>query len=377
LVIGSLDAAAGGKTAGGTTISLQCLVDELQRRGDVELSVVDIGCSREKTGLLKDIGRAMSFIRHAAQQIHRDDVVSLHTVSTKLWFTGMMTLLLSRVAHKPLLIRKFAGTDYNDFPFWKRTLTKWVLSHCDMYLAQTRHLVEVAKSRDGISHCRWFPTHRPMNSTDKPCRERTACRRFVYVGHVREYKGIRELVEAAERLDASITVDVYGPIFDDLPADLFDRRQRIFYKGFLNHRNVVSTMQQYDAFILPTKAISEGYPGAILEAYAAGLPVITTTCGAIPEIVDESSGILVEPRNVEALYQAMMRLSEDSKLYVRLCKGAREQAGKFSAEHWAKEFVAYCREIDRNKSATTDVTYATQDPQKIIDGTPDILKRRR
>jgi len=249
LVIGSLDAAAGGNAAGGTTISLRCLVDELKRRQDVELIVVDIGCSRDKTGLLKDIGRGLAFIRHAAQQIRRVDVVSLHTVSTKLWFTGMMTLMLSRVAHKPLLIRKFAGTDYNDFPFWKRTLTKWVLSHCDIYLAQTRYLVDVAKSRDGISHCRWFPTHRPMNGTGESDRVKAVCRRFIYVGQVREYKGIIELVEAAERLDSAISVDVYGPIFDDLPADLFNHRKRIFYRGFLNQLDDDDTMQQYDAFV--------------------------------------------------------------------------------------------------------------------------------
>jgi len=330
--------------AGGTTILLQCLVDELRRRDDVEVRVVDIGCSRDKTGLLKDVGRGLAFLRQVARQVRHADVVSLHAVSTKLWFTGMMALLISRVMGKPLLIRKFAGTDYNDFSLSKRVITKWVLYRCDMYLAETRHLVDVAL-RDGISHCRWFPTHRPLNSTLNQRHERTACRRFVYVGQVREYKGIRELVEAAEWLDASTTVDVYGPIFDDLPADLFDRRRRIFYKGFLNHQDVVSTMQQYDAFILPTKALTEGYPGSILEAYAAGLPVIATTCGAIPEIVDETSGILVEPRNAEALYQAMKRLSEDSELYVRLCKGAHERVAQFSAEFWVDKFVAYCREL--------------------------------
>lgn len=345
LVIGSLDAAAGGNAAGGTTISLRCLVDELQKRGDVELSVVDIGCSRDKTGFLKDIGRAMTFIHQTARKVCHADVVSLHAVSTKLWFTGMMTLLLSRIAGKPVLIRKFAGTDYNDFPFWKRHATKWVLSQCDMYLAQTKHLVDVANKRDGITHCRWFPTHRPIHQKVEPNHKRAICRRFVYVGQVREYKGIRELVEAAELLDESTTVDVYGPLFDDLPADLFDHRRRIFYKGFLNHRDVVSTMQQYDALVMPTKATTEGYPGVILEAYAAGLPVIATTCGAIPEIVDQTSGILVEPRNVESLFQAMKRLSEDSDLYQRLCANTRTKAESFSVERWAGEFVTFCREI--------------------------------
>ena len=87
--------------------------------------------------------------------------------------------------------------------------------------------------------------------------------------------------------------------------------------------------------------------------------------------------ILIEPKNVEALYLAMKELTEDSQLYLRLCKGARDRAAQFSAEHWAKEFVAYCRQIRRNKSVASDVSYAAQDSQKIIDGTSDILRRQR
>ena len=344
LIIGSLDLeAVGDKAAGGTVISLRCLVNELRRRTDVELRVVDIGSSREETSLLKDIGRAMSFLHQATRQVRHVDVVTLHLCSPS--SLGLPALVLSRIFRKPLIIRKFGGNDYRASRAycWPR-LADFILRRADLYLAQTRYLVAQAHRR-GIMHCQWFPTHRPINSSVNSNHKRTTCRRFVYVGQVREYKGIRELVAATERLDSPTTVDVYGPIFDDLPADLFHRRQKIFYKGVLNHRDVVSTMRQYDAFILPTKALSEGYPGAILEAYAAGLPVITSTCGAIQEIVDQSSGILIEPKSVEALCLAMKKLTEDSELYVRLCKGARDRAAEFSAEHWAEEFVTYSREI--------------------------------
>lgn len=345
LLIGSLDGSTGGSAAGGTSILLRCLVDALQRRQDVKLSVVDIGCSRERIGFLNDIARGVTFPWKVARDICRADVVSLHAVSTKLWFTGMMTLLLSRMLGKPVIVRKFAGTDYNEFPLWKRRITKWVLARCDLYLAETRHLVNVARKRDGIAKCHWFPTHRPVDVNPDPSPQKVACRRFVYIGQVREYKGIRELVEAAERLDDGITVDVYGPLFPDVPGHLFDNRRNISYRGAIEHRDVVSTMRRYDAFILPTKAATEGYPGAIIEAYGAGLPVITTTCGAIPEIVGNTSGILVKPGDVTALQQAMKRLSDDSQLYIHLCRGAREWAGQFSAEYWADVFVGYCREL--------------------------------
>lgn len=356
MVIGSLNSSKGDSVVGGTSILLQCLVDELRRRDDVTLRVIDVGSSRHKRGLSRDISRAMAFILNMAREVRHVDVVSLHAVSVKLWFTGTITLVLSWLAGTPVLIRKFAGTDYNDFPPWKRVITKSALGRCDMYLAETQHLVDVACKRDGITHCRWFPTHRTIGSAANRDAERMNCRRFVYVGQVREYKGIRILAEAAERLDASTIVDVYGPIFDDLPPALFDRHRRIFYKGILDYRDVVSTMREYDAFVLPTMARTEGYPGSIVEAYIAGLPVIATACGAIPEIVDETSGILVEPRNVESLYQAMKRLTDDSELYVRLCKGARERASQFSTQFWANKFIEYCHELRRETIKDSNTT---------------------
>ena len=343
LIVGSLDSPEDSTTAGGTTILLWCLINELQRRHDVEVNILDIGCSRQKTGFLKDIGRVISFLFRAPSRIRKVDVVTVHLCSPS--SLGLPILILARCFHKPLIIRKFGGNDYRESKaYCWPWLAEIVLRKADLYLAETHKLVHQALQR-GIGHTKWFPTHRSMTLADKPNHKNTKCHRFVYIGQVREYKGIIELVKAAELLNDGETVDVYGPIFDDLPPDLFKGRKRIFYKGFLQHKDVVSTMRNYDAFILPTKATTEGYPGVILEAYAAYLPVVATTCGAIPEIVDETSGILIEPRNVDALYRAMKRLNEDSQLYVRLCKGVQERAECFSAVYWTEEFFKYCLEV--------------------------------
>lgn len=348
LIIGTADLDGSARSSlGGTVISLRGLIDELERHSDLELHVLDIARSKRKNRFVEHMARTISFVSRLIGQVFRVDVVSLHTVSGKLWFTGTVTLVFSRLAGKPVVVRKFGGTDYDSFPFWKKTVTKWVLSRCDVYLAQTMYLVEAAKKRDQIMQCYWFPTHRSMDKTPILRRNRNVCCRFVYIGQVRAYKGIMELVEAAERLNGNVAVDVYGPMFDDLPADLFRDRRRILYRGLLEHQDVISTMRQYDALILPTKAHTEGYPGTIIEAYAAGLPVITTTSGAIPEIVNESNGILVEPGSAEALYLAMKRMSEDSDLYQQLCRGVAERAAQFSAKVWADRFVSYCRELIR------------------------------
>lgn len=351
LIIGTLAGAEGGARAGGTAILLGALLDELRGRMDAEVYLLDTAGPTGRRWPRSAALRAAAFAFGAARLVRRVDVVTLHTVTTKLWFTGGVALALCRFARRPLLIRKFAGTDYEGFRGWKRAATKWVLRHCDVYLAETKHLVELAHSRDGLAHCRWFPTHRPLEGLRGDGR-RERCTRFVFVGQVREYKGVRELVEAAERLDQEATVDIFGPLFDDLPGGLFEDCRRITYQGALPSRDVIRTLQQYDALVFPTKARTEGYPGAILEAYAAGIPAIASDCGAISEIVDDTCGILIPPGDVAALAEAMSSLCANPQRYAHLCHGAQLRAKEYSAAHWADVFFSLCQSLAGPRSRT-------------------------
>ena len=56
-------------------------------------------------------------------------------------------------------------------------------------------------------------------------------------------------------------------------------------------------------------------PVVILEALASGLPVVSTNVGGIKEMIDDTKGILVEPRNKEALAEAMIKMIETYKSY--------------------------------------------------------------
>lgn len=340
LITGSLQR-DDSEVPGGCAVSLAYLVDHLVRDEAVDVRVAD---TRQIRG--HGVAGAFRFMQCIFQILcdaPQVDVITLHCSRHVISFLGVIHLLVARLLRKPLIIRLFAGHDCMAMGPVRGRLARFVAGHADLFLVETMHLAYLAQAR-GVQKVRWFPTCRAMHLENVRDCERTTCRRFVYVGQVREYKGIRELAEAAERLGDGITVDVYGPLFDDVPHDLFENCRRVFYKGVLDHRNVASTMGRYDALVLPTKAFTEGYPGVILEAYAVGLPVITTICGGIPEIVDQTSGIVIEPGDVAALQQAMKRLSDDRQLYMHLCRGARTRGEQFSSGYWNDKFVGLCRQ---------------------------------
>jgi glycosyltransferase involved in cell wall biosynthesis len=105
---------------------------------------------------------------------------------------------------------------------------------------------------------------------------------------------------------------------------------------FLGFRaDISSLLHAADFFCLATR--SEGLGSSILEAMAAGLPVVATRVGGVPEIVDEGSGILVPRDASDASWaDALARIAGDRGLREKMGALARERAGRFTADRTAE-----------------------------------------
>jgi glycosyltransferase involved in cell wall biosynthesis len=82
--------------------------------------------------------------------------------------------------------------------------------------------------------------------------------------------------------------------------------QAVHFAGDCNAQCVAKWMNASDLVVLPS--YMEGCPNVLLEAQSCGCPVIATAVGGIPEIVSEENGILIAPRDVDALTQAHLEL---------------------------------------------------------------------
>jgi len=155
-------------------------------------------------------------------------------------------------------------------------------------------------------------------------------------------KGVQYFLDAAKIL-ADRFQDVYflvvgdGAVRHDLEAQAarLGLGRRIVFTGFRS--DVPDLLAEAAISVLPS--LSEGISNTLLESMAAGVPVIATRVGGSPEVVEDGvSGLLIPPRDADALAGAIARLLEDRALASTLGQaGMRRVTEWFSIEHAVHE----------------------------------------
>jgi glycosyltransferase involved in cell wall biosynthesis len=173
----------------------------------------------------------------------------------------------------------------------------------------------------------WLPHHAPL------------------VGNVAAlvaHKGHKHLIEAARLVlphvpDARFVIAGEGELRPSLERQIKEHNleKHVFLAGF--RPDVLSLHKAFDIFVM--SSVTEGLGTSLLDAMAAGKPIVATRTGGIPEVVvDGETGILVPPRNHAAMADALVRLLQDEELAKRMGEAGRRRAcTKFSAERMVQE----------------------------------------
>jgi glycosyltransferase involved in cell wall biosynthesis len=161
--------------------------------------------------------------------------------------------------------------------------------------------------------------------------------RIAAIGLLVAVKGHRDLIDAVRQLrDEGVAVSCAivgdGPLHDTLQAHIerLGLRDVIELRGFVAHDRLLDELARgaFDVVVHPsleTGDLHEGIPVSLMEAMGYGIPCVTTRTGSIPELVDESCGIVVEQRDPAALAGGLRKLAAQSELRARLGAAARER----------------------------------------------------
>jgi glycosyltransferase involved in cell wall biosynthesis len=278
----------------------------------------------------------MRALRQRLKQLQPDLIVT-HS-STDSWLTAMAT----RFWHgHPSTIR----IRHISAPVSKTATTRWLYGRAADHVVTTGERLRQDLIRDlrlASTHVSSVPTG--IDLARYASRDKGSARRQLglpeagfFVGIIatlRSWKGHRYLLDAWAGLpvDAGrLLVVGDGPGRDNLRRQAADLgiAERVVMPG--NQSDVAPWLAALDVFALPSYA-NEGVPQAIMQAMACGLPVVSTPVGSIPEIVaDGETGLLVPPRDTEALRAALARLAGDPAL----CRRLGEAGAAHAREHFA------------------------------------------
>ena len=140
--------------------------------------------------------------------------------------------------------------------------------------------------------------------------------RVLYAGRVMASKGCREVLNAATELPEADFV-LLGPVMADMAPHVRRLPSNVALDGEVPPEVVLEQMRASDIFVLPTD--TEGFPMAVLEAMAMGLPVVATRVGAIPEMIDEDEGgLLIDPDEKRSLVPALRLLLGNLEMRQRM-----------------------------------------------------------
>jgi glycosyltransferase involved in cell wall biosynthesis len=159
--------------------------------------------------------------------------------------------------------------------------------------------------------------------------------RIAFLGRLDRTKGADTLIQALRSLpEARIELSLYGIPQGGSGAEylhelkkLAEDDPRVRFLPAVPSDQIISLLRSYHLLAVPSRWLETG-PLVVLEAFAAGIPVIGSNLGGVAELIEnEVNGILVETDSVEMWKQAMRRFMEDKTLIERLRSGIRAPKG--------------------------------------------------
>jgi glycosyltransferase involved in cell wall biosynthesis len=297
---------------------------------------------------------------------HRIDVV--HTHSSK---AGIVGRLAARLAGVPVVIHTVHGWSFNDT---QSKVVRAAFVRLERLAARWSHRLVVVSSRNrdtGLAHGIGAPElYRTVHSGisidqfRRPRGVRNAMRASLgygehdvvvgCVGNLKPQKGPLDFVEAAAaalRLNRRLRFVVVGdgPLREDVERRVEELGLREHFRLLGWRRDVGDLLQALDVFLLTSRF--EGLPRSVLQAMAAGVPVVATEVDGTPEVVrHEETGLLIPPGAPDAAAAAVARLAHDPGLAERLRgQAAQELSEAFDIDRMVHDLERLYLEVARER----------------------------
>jgi glycosyltransferase involved in cell wall biosynthesis len=280
--------------------------------------------------------------RSVARYMDEAGVDLVHSVLPSAYLIAVLANTMTR--RRPLVMSRVSQNWYQrEIRLLGAIERSWLHRKVDIAIANSQPVLNELRA-EGIPERKLMLIHNGIDAVKfademvdpNLARDRLAVPRcalvFSSVANLHAYKGhtdlLRALYQVKDQLPPNWLLLVAGRDIDDSLTKL---RQMADELGFLQHvrllglrRDIPAVLSAADIHV--SASWHESFPNNILEAMCAGLPVVATAIGGVPEqIADELTGILVPARNPNALSEALLALAHDSERRKAMGRAGRER----------------------------------------------------
>ena len=318
-----------GPTHGGGIVSY--ITEQRARLRDrVSVAVHDSGAPPAGSGIRRAlyglVTALVALVRFATRS--PPSLVHVHTSHRFSFYRKGLYVFFARYVWNVPVLLHVHGSEFDDFVRTEARLVaayqRAVFGACDEIVVLSEKWKDIVATRAPRSKLRVLPNavdpeaYRPDPTAEEP--------HFVFVSNLIERKGVTEFASAVERLaerhpdEFRVSVAGDGPLSDRIER-LAATHEEVAYHGYVSEDRKRELLAEGSVFVLPTYA--EGLPIAMLEGMAGANAIVSTGVAAIPEVIDDDRGILVEPGDPEALADALEALLTDPDRRTRMAENNR------------------------------------------------------
>lgn len=173
--------------------------------------------------------------------------------------------------------------------------------------------------------------------------------RLCTFSRVMQEKGIEDAVNAVVAINEQYqmpvyTLDIFGPV-DPNQIDWFEKLQKDFpayisYRGKVHYTDSVETLKDFFAVLFPTRFFTEGVPGTIIDAYAAGVPVIASRWQSFSDVVEHGvTGYGYSFGDERSLHDLLVKIAKEPELVIELKRNCVEKAKYYQPEESVAQII--------------------------------------
>ena len=201
----------------------------------------------------------------------------------------------------------------------------------------------------GVKNCEVMPNFKRLNIISEAAITFHEKKPISYCtfSRVMKEKGIEDAISAVESVNSDAneqicTLDIYGPIDARYKARFEEVMNQVTvavrYQGIVPFDESVETIKDYSALLFPSYWDGEGFPGTIVDAYSAGLPVIATDWNCNAELIkDGKTGFLYSRSEENGLKYSILKLME-ANIY-EMKKNCLAEAHKYTPDRWIDKII--------------------------------------